>query len=242
MPEKTEYRLADAPHRPWVKICGATRPADIDLLADAGVDLVGLWHGVPGGHAELGSGRLAALAHAVAGTRLRPVLVTVQTTAAAVRRVMSAAGLSWVQLHGYQPPGTVHALKAADGDLRVIKVLHVRDGCCLERPLIRAYERAGTDYFLLDSVTEDGWLGSTAQALDVTVVLALADLIRRPFLLAGGITADRAAQLREVSGHPRFLGVDVDTGARDGEGRFDGERVRAIRRAWTSGAPAGAVR
>jgi len=217
---------------PWVKICGATRPADIDLLAGAGVDLVGLWHGVPGGHAELGIGALAALAHAAATAGLRPVLVTLQTTAAAIRQVLSAARLGWVQLHGYQPPGTVHALKAADDNLRVIKVLHVRAGDCLERTLIRAYERAGADYFLLDSVTEHGRLGSTAQALDVTVVLALADLISRPFLLAGGITADRAGQLLQVSGHPRFLGIDVDTGARGSDARLDPTRIADIRRAW----------
>jgi phosphoribosylanthranilate isomerase len=217
---------------PWVKICGATRPADIDLLASAGVDLVGLWHGVPGGHAELGIGALAALAHAAATTRLRPVLVTLQTTAAAIHQVLSAARLSWVQLHGYQPPGTVHGLKAANGDLRVIKVLHLRAGDCQERALIRAYERAGTDYFLLDSVTEHGWLGSTAQALDVTVVLALTTLLSRPFLLAGGITADRAGRLRVLSGHPRFLGIDVDTGARDSDGCLDPTRIADLRRAW----------
>lgn len=221
-----------APHPPWVKICGATRPGDIDLLAGVGVDLVGLWHGMPGGHAELTAGGLTALARAAAATRLQPVLVTLQASAAAIRQVMSAAGLRWVQLHGYQPPGIVHALKTADSDLFVIKVLHVRDGSCLEQPLIAAYDRAGADYFLLDSVTKDGRLGSTAQVLDVAVVLTLADVISRPFLLAGGIAADRAVQLREVSSHPRFLGVDVDTGARDSDRRFDRTRIADIRRAW----------
>lgn len=226
--------IGDAPHRPWVKICGARWPADITLLADAGVDLVGLWHGVPGGHADLGAGRLAALAHAAMTAGVQPVLVTLQNSATTVRRAMSAARLSWVQLHGYQPPGTVHAVKAADDDVRVIKVLHVRGGGCPERPLIRAYERAGVDCFLLDSVTEDGRLGSTAQMLDVTVVLALAGLISKPFLLAGGITAERAGQLREVSAHPRFLGVDVDTGARDSDRCLDSTRIAAIRRAWST--------
>ncbi len=167
-------REENVPQSPWVKICGATRLADIDLLADAGVDLVGLWHGVPNGHAELSAGQLSALAQAAVTTRLRPVLVTLQPTAAAIGQVVSAAGLRWVQLHGYQPPGTVRALKIADSGLRVIKVLHLRDGGCLELPLIRAYERAGADYFLLDSMAEDGRLGSTAQVLDVTAVLALA--------------------------------------------------------------------
>lgn len=250
MPEAIKYHSVsslpesapakDEPTRPWVKICGATRLADIDLLAGIGVDLVGLWHDVPGGHAELGTGQLATLAQAVATTRLRPVLVTLQTTAAAIRQVLSTTGLSWVQLHGYQPPGTVHALKTTDSGLRVIKVLHVRNGGCLEQSLIRAYERAGADYFLLDSATENGQLGSTAQALDVTAVLTLADLIRKPFLLAGGITADRATHLREISSHPRFLGVDVDTGARCTDRRFDRTRIANIRRAWSTSTPVGA--
>jgi phosphoribosylanthranilate isomerase len=197
---------------------------------------------VPGGHAELSMGHLAALAHAAATTRVQPVLVTLLTTAAAVRQVLSVARLSWVQLHGYQPPGTVHALKAADSDLRVIKVLHVREGGCLERPLIRAYERAGVDYFLLDSVTKDGVLGSTGRVLDTTVVLALAELISRPFLLAGGITADRAGQLLQASGHPRFLGVDVDTGARNSNRRLDSRRIAGIRQAWPVSPGVGARR
>lgn len=236
--EMTGYRLVDAPRRPWVKICGATRPADIDLLAGAGVDLVGLWHSVPSGHAELDIGRLAALAHAAATTRLRTVLVTLLPTAPAVREVLSAARLSWVQLHGYQLPCTVRALKAADTGLRVIKVLHLRNGDCLEAPLIGAYERAGVDYFLLDSVSRDGRLGSTALSLDATAVLTLADHINKPFLLAGGITADRATRLREVSSHPRFFGVDVDTGARTSDRRFDGARIANIRRAWSTSATA----
>jgi phosphoribosylanthranilate isomerase len=242
MPETSNYRLASAPHRPWVKICGATRPADIDLLASAGADLVGLWHKVPGGHAELGIGQLAALAHTAATTQVRPVLVTLLTTAAAIRQVLSAARLNWIQLHGYQPPGTVHALKTTDEDLRVIKVLHVREGDCLERNLIPAYERAGVDYFLLDSITEHGRLGSTAQALDGTAVLDLAERISKPFLLAGGITAEQAGQLREVSGHPRFLGIDVDTGARSSDRCLDPTRIAAIRRAWPTFPPVGARR
>lgn len=234
MSRMTKYQGTDVPRRPWVKICGATQLADIDLLASAGVDLVGLWHSVPGGHADLGIGRLGALAHAAATTRLRPVLVTLLTTAAAIRQVLSAARLSWVQLHGYQPPGTVHALRTANACLRIIKVLHLRDGDCPERPLIPAYERAGVDYFLLDSVTQDGRLGSTAQALDLTAVLTIADLLHRPYLLAGGVTADRATQLQEVTSHPRFLGIDVDTGARSSDRRLDQARITNIRRAWST--------
>jgi phosphoribosylanthranilate isomerase len=35
-----------------LKVCGATSRDDITLLADAGVDQIGLWHGVPRGPAD----------------------------------------------------------------------------------------------------------------------------------------------------------------------------------------------
>jgi len=226
-----------------VKICGATRLPDIDLLAAAEVDLVGLWHGVPGGHAELDTARLATLSDAATRTgTLTPVLVTLAGRPETLAAAVDISGIRTVQLHGYQPPGLVRELKSEVPVLTVVKVLHVRHGWCPERPLIRSYERAGVDVFLFDAVGADGRIGSTAQPLDPAVVLDLAALINVPFLLAGGITAANAAAFATVATRHDFLGVDVDTGARDGAGRFDGERVRAIRREWTSGDTAGAVR
>ena len=226
-----------------LKICGATRLPDIDLLAAAEVDLVGLWHGVPGGHAELDTARLATLSDAATRTgTLTPVLVTLAGRPETLAAAVDISGIRTVQLHGYQPPGLVRELKSEVPVLTVVKVLHVRHGWCPEKPLIRSYERAGVDVFLFDAVGADGRIGSTAQPLDPAVVLDLAALINVPFLLAGGITAANAAAFATVATRQDFLGVDVDTGARDGEGRFDGERVRAIRREWTSGDTAGAVR
>ncbi|MFI5617174.1 N-(5'-phosphoribosyl)anthranilate isomerase [Streptomyces sp. NPDC051567] len=215
-----------------VKICGATSAGDVELLDAAGADLVGLWHGVPGGHAELPAGDLPALAGAAHRTaRLRPVLVTFLADVKALRETTAAARVRWVQLHGYQPPGTVRALKDA-ADLTVIKVLHLGADGCVERPLIAAYERAGTDVFLLDSVTGDGRIGSTARPVDRGAVIEIADRVSRPFLLAGGITAGNRDDYRAVADHPLFLGIDVDTAARDPGGRLRADRVTAVRRGW----------
>ncbi|TWP48433.1 N-(5'-phosphoribosyl)anthranilate isomerase [Lentzea tibetensis] len=210
---------------PELKVCGVTSTADLNLLATSGADMAGLWHGVPGGHADLTIGRLTSLA--AAAHLVTPVLVTL---AAEVRDVLAVSGIRVVQLHGYQAPGVVRALKR-DG-VHVIKVLHVAGSVCPERPLIRAYERAGVDSFLIDAVGDDGRIGSTGQSLAPAAVLSLAASLSRPFLLAGGITADNAPAFAEVAAHPGFLGVDVDTGARDSLGCIDAGRVRALRRAW----------
>lgn len=211
---------------PELKVCGATSVADLGLLAAAGADLVGLWHGVPGGHADLTIGRLTQLA--AAAHAITPVLVTL---APDVRDVLAVSGIRVVQLHGYQPPGTVRALKQLG--VHVIKVLHVSGSSCPEQPLIRAYERAGVDSFLVDAVGADGRIGSTAQSLAPEAVLGLVGAVSVPFLLAGGITAANASTFTAVTAHPLFRGVDVDTGARDALGAFDAAKVVALRRNWT---------
>ncbi|MFI1868747.1 phosphoribosylanthranilate isomerase [Streptomyces jumonjinensis] len=214
----------------------------MESLDAAGADLVGLWHGIPGGHAELSAGELSALAAAAHRTaRLRPVLVTFLDDAETVHRTMADARVRWVQLHGYQPPGMIRALKAAAADLTVIKVLHIAVDGCVERPLIASYERAGTDLFLLDAVAEDGRIGSTARQLECAAVVEIADRIARPFLLAGGISADNRAEYQAVVEHPRFRGIDVDTAARDLGGRLRADRVMAVRRGWRAVDDSGAV-
>jgi phosphoribosylanthranilate isomerase len=217
-----------------VKICGATRVEDVELLAGAGADFVGLWHGVARGHAELSVDALAGLAAAARGTgRLRPILVTLESVVDDVCRVVARSRIRWVQLHGYQQPGMVRRLRAACPGTTVVKVLHMRDGECIERALIPAYERAGVDVFLLDALAADGRIGSTAQTIDPAAAAAIADRVQRPIMLAGGLTADNSAHYRTVTGHPRFFGIDVDSGTRDSDGRIDARRVALIRHRWT---------
>jgi len=100
---------------------------------------------------------------------------------------------------------------------------------------VPAYERAGVDVFLLDVLTADGRIGSTAQTIDPRAVTALAERISRPVMLAGGLTAHNATRFDGLRGHPRFFGIDVDSGTRNPDGRIDAERVVSIRRKWTVG-------
>jgi phosphoribosylanthranilate isomerase len=216
-----------------VKVCGITEPAEIDLLAARAVDFVGLWYGVPGGPADLPLSDWRQLAAAAAaGERPEPVMVTFLKDIDALREALEGSQVRWVQLHGYQTPGFVRAVKLIGPDIRVLKVLHVRGEDCVEAPLIASYEKAGVDLFLFDAVTEDGRVGSTGQSLSPDVGRSLADRIGRPFLLAGGISADNWTDYRALTKHPRFLGIDVDTNARGPDGKVSAESVEAILRAW----------
>jgi phosphoribosylanthranilate isomerase len=216
-----------------VKVCGITERAEIDLLAGRRVDFVGLWYGVPGGPADLPLGEWRELGAAAAATaNLAPVLVTFLKDAKVLGEALEASGVRWVQLHGYQTPGVVRAVKEAAPDVRVLKVLHVRGTDCVEAPLIGSYEKAGVDLFLFDAVAEDGRVGSTGETLDPDVVASLAERISRPFLLAGGLSDDNRGDYEALTKHPHFLGIDVDTNARGADGKVSAERVEAILHAW----------
>ncbi|MFF5449530.1 N-(5'-phosphoribosyl)anthranilate isomerase [Streptomyces sp. NPDC012888] len=223
-----------------LKVCGATSREDVELLGAAGADLIGLWRGVPGGHADLPPGRFTALAEAcrAAGAAApgrpapEPMLVTFLRTPAAILDAARTADVRWLQLHGYQPPGVVAAIKRGWPEATVVKVLHVTGDACPERPLLASYERAGTDLFLFDAVGAGGRVGSTGRSLEPDVVIDLAEATSRPFLVAGGISAANRTHYEKVAAHPRFAGVDVDTAARDRTGAFCARSVADIREQW----------
>jgi phosphoribosylanthranilate isomerase len=218
-----------------VKVCGIVEPAEVDVLAAHRIDFVGLWWGVPGGPHDLDRDRWRARAGDVAARGLTPVLVTFAKDAEQLRETLEGSPVRWVQLHGYPTPGAVRKVKAltVGGEpIRVIKVLHVRGGECVEASLIGSYEKAGVDVFLFDTVSEDGRVGSTGLSLDADVVASLLDRLTRPFLLAGGISADNRAAYEKLVTHPLFLGIDVDTNARGADGKIGADNVEAISRAW----------
>lgn len=217
-----------------LKICGITQHRELELLGALAVDFVGLWHGVPGGHAELALPDCARLAAGARATdQLQPVLVTLLSDVDALQRAVARTRAPYVQLHGYQHPAFVAALRRAiPSTVCIIKALHVNGHRCLEAPLIGAYENAGVDVFLLDAVDDGGQVGSTGRTLDAGVILSLAERMARPFLLAGGIGETRARDHALCVAHPRCLGIDLDTNARGRDGTLDRERIRAISRVW----------
>ena len=218
-----------------MKVCGIVEPTELEALSAHQVDLVGLWLAVPGGPHDLPLDRWRALAERAAETEggPAPVLVTFTKDAEVLRAALESAPVHWVQLHGYPTPGVrAQGQRRSADDVRVIKVLHVKGGECVEASLIGSYEKAGVDVFLFDVVTEDGRVGSTGQALDPAVVAPLLDKLTRPFLLAGGISDANRGEYESLAAHRLFLGIDVDTNARDADGAISATRVGAITHAW----------
>jgi phosphoribosylanthranilate isomerase len=217
-----------------LKVCGVTTSADMRLLGTSGADLVGLWHGVPEGPHELSLEELEGLMAVAASAAVEPVLVTLASNPGAVADVVRRTRVRWVQLHAHQLPSSVRALHNELGSQRVtiIKLLQVGNDGHLDRRLVRAYERAGVDVFLLEPRPRDGRVGSTGMSVPPEAAAAACDALERPFLLAGAITADKAPNYAHIAGHPLCLGVDLSSGARDLAGRLQPQHIKAIRREW----------
>jgi phosphoribosylanthranilate isomerase len=87
--------------RPWVKICGLTRPADARRAIDLGADLLGInfWPRSPR-HVDLAAAREIA---AAASGRVTLVGVFVDEHPERIEELSDELGLDLVQLHGDEP-------------------------------------------------------------------------------------------------------------------------------------------
>lgn len=199
-----------------VKVCGVTREADLEVVAESGADAVGLISGVSvDTPREVAPERAAELA-ALAPPFLTTVLVTMPETASEAVALAERVGADAVQLHGVDPE-TAAATRDRVGTLLVgtdADRAPEFDGCA--------------DGLLVDSVDESG-AGGTGETHDWDATRELVGSLETPVLLAGGLTPENVAEAVEAVGP---YGVDVASGTEASGGVKDHEKVRAfVRRA-----------
>lgn len=192
-----------------LKICGATRLDEIEILNHCQVSYVGLWSGIENHPRSLPEARLRQLAAACRGPK--PVVVCVRPSWPAPGEMMQRCGVKWVQLHGFTSPTDVARLRQQG--LSIIKTLHVNDaGECPELRWLTAYDDAGVDIYLIDRFVDKRQIGSTGQALPVRVVENMVEqLAGRRLWLAGGIHAASIGSLAQMAG---IEALDIDSAAR----------------------------
>lgn len=207
-----------------IKICGIESLDEFRLLERHGIDFAGMWWQVRGGKYNLSTPLLADIAAAATG-RTKPMVVTLGAPPDALCGLLLETGIRAVQLHGFELPGAVRRIKSAIADAMVFKVLHVKDGKCLEADLMDAYRHAGVDVFIADTFLSRDAVGSTGVAMDAATVRGLVTAARGvPVMLAGGVDARRIASLGFAS---ELWGVDVDSAARI-DGRIADPAVTAL--------------
>jgi len=124
-------------------------------------------------------------------------------------------GFKWVQLHGKENPKTCQLLKRQG--LKIIKAFSVDENFHFETTL--QYEKVA-NYFLFDTKTEKH--GGSGQKFNWTILDKYNGHI--PFFLSGGIGPEDVINILEIN-HPKFTGVDVNSGFEDEPGLKNMEKL-----------------
>jgi len=206
-----------------VKICGLSDPAGMTAAVEAGADMVGLVFFPPSPRAVTPC-QAAVLARLVPLAGPLKVGLFVDATDAEMAEIVATVPLDILQLHGDETPTRCAAIRARFG-LPVMKSLGIAEASDLDR---LADFAPAVDRFLLDAKAPPGapLPGGNATPFDWAITASRA--IPRPWLLAGGLTADNVADAIAVSGAP---GVDVSSGVEVVRGVKDPARIAAFVRA-----------
>jgi phosphoribosylanthranilate isomerase len=176
-----------------IKICGLSRPCDIDFVNEAEPDYCGFVVNFPKSHRSVTLDQLRAL-RARLSKKIAPVGVFVDQPVETVAALLNEGTLSVAQLHGHEDDAYLAALQAMAPTGEVWKAFQIRTPADLAE-----VEGCPADRVLLDSGSGSG------QTFDWSLTRS----VRRPFFLAGGLGPDNLSQaVQQV----RPFGVDLSSG------------------------------
>lgn len=202
-----------------VKICGLRTLADVAAAASAGAAYAGfVFFPKSPRHLTVEAARLLAQS---APEGLCKVALVVDAEDAALDALVEAVPLDMLQLHGHESPARVAEVKGRYG-LPVMKAMGVADegdlAGLLEMSLV-------ADQLLIDAKPPKGadLPGGNGLAFDWRLLVGRKWL--RPWMLAGGLTAENVAQAVRLTGAWQ---VDVSSGVESAPGVKDAGRIAAF--------------
>lgn len=201
-----------------VKICGLTRAADIDAAARAGARYAG-FVSFPKSPRHVEDADLRDLALAVPPGVAKVALLVDPSDARL--DAMAELPLDMIQLHGAETPERVAEVRMRAG-LPVIKALGVREAADLEP--IEAYATTA-DMLLVDAKApiDAERPGGHGMPFDWRLIANRRWSV--PWMLAGGLTPENAAQAAALTGAPA---LDVSSGVEAAPGVKDPARIAAF--------------
>lgn len=191
-----------------VKICGLTRPEDINAAVSLGADAVGLVFYQP-------SPRSVTLERAHALARRVPAFVSltglfVNPEPEEVERVLQTVPLDLLQFHGDETPEF-----CASFGRRWIKAIRVKEAGQVEQAFMDYSDASG---LLVDAWDPDRY-GGTGRSFNWSLIPAERPM---PLILAGGLSsANVAGAIEQV----RPWAVDVSGGVESGKGVKDASKL-----------------
>lgn len=202
-----------------VKICGLTRPEDVDAVAAAGASYGGfVFFPKSPRHLALDLARELALRAPVG---LAKVGLVVNPSDALLDEITSVVPLDMIQLHGSEPAERVAEVRARWG-LPVMKAVGVADEADLANLVL--YQRVA-DQILVDAKPPKGadLPGGNGLAFDWRLIAGRR--WTRPWMLAGGLTPDNVATAVAMTG---AMQVDVSSGVETAPGVKDADLIAAF--------------
>ena len=203
------------------KICGLKTPETVNAAVAGGASLLGFnFYGRSPRCVDPATVKQLA-ANMPAGVRTGGLLV--DDSDARIAEILSNCDLDLLQLHGHETPERVTEIRARFGK-PVIKVIAVSDAADLDRAA--AYEDVA-DYLMFDAkppkAMTNALPGGNALSFDWTLLSGRR--FQRPWLLAGGLTADNLIEAVRISGAPM---IDVSSGVEDRPGEKNLSKIKAF--------------
>jgi phosphoribosylanthranilate isomerase len=205
-----------------VKICGLRTVADVAAVAAAGAAYAGfVFFAKSPRHLTVEAARELALA---APEGLAKVALVVDAEDAVLDAIVESVPLDMLQLHGHESPDRVAAVRARYG-LPVMKAVGVAD----EGDLAALFDYTTVaDQILVDAKPPKGadLPGGNGLSFDWRLVAQRRWL--RPWMLAGGLTAENVADAVRLTNARQ---VDVSSGVERAPGVKDAAKIAAFVRA-----------
>lgn len=198
---------AESPHRPRIKICGLSRPEDIEYVNAAKPDYAGFVIDYPKSRRSITPDQLRELVKAL-DDDIIPVGVFVDAGEELAADLYNSGVIKIMQLHGNEDDEYIARLRkrigagdstnadtctgtGGDGDdVRIIKAFKVNTPEDLEKA-----QSSTADMVLLDQGKGEG------RSFDWSIVRENRDKLQRPFFLAGGLDTGNLADAVELM-HP----------------------------------------
>jgi len=212
--------------RPWVKLCGMTRPEDADAAAALGATMVGInfW---PHSARYVEVERAVEIAQAVAG-KIPVVGVFVNEETVRIDEIAAEVGLDLIQLHGDEPSSVV-----AEFGSRAIRALRLESSdsfpsmessSFLSSSSSSSFLESEVFCFLIDAPAGARY-GGTGVEWDWLRARDFVARTRVPVLIAGGIGPGNARKALAASG---AAGVDLASGVESAPGIKDLEKMKRL--------------
>lgn len=202
-----------------VKICGLRTLADVAAVAAAGAAYAGfVFFAKSPRNLTLAEARVLALSAPVG---LAKVALVVDADDAALDAIIAAVPLDMLQLHGSESPARVAEVRSRYG-LPVMKALGVADAGDLAAVFDYALV---ADQLLIDAKQPLGAVLPGGNGLAFDWRLVAQRRWRRPWMLAGGLTAENVAEAVRLTGARQ---VDVSSGVESAPGVKDHARIAAF--------------